>query len=183
MLDVVCILFQLFLIRRFVHLIIDLEMDFNLVVKGRMIFINQRWVFSDINTIDSDKIKNIRSSYPNFIASFFDFGTIEVLTEGDQDLLGHNSIEYVSHPEEAVRNINTLLSGKAEIEEVIHNHYLKKILENFSDDSELTPEERKSAIGKYLAEYEEQIKKDYQESGDPETKKEIEEIYKDYYSK
>lgn len=32
-LDAICIMFQLFLIRRFVHLIIDLEMDFNLVVK------------------------------------------------------------------------------------------------------------------------------------------------------
>ncbi len=32
-LDVVCIFMQLFLIRRFIHLIIDLEMDFNVIVK------------------------------------------------------------------------------------------------------------------------------------------------------
>jgi hypothetical protein len=41
---------------------------------------------------------------------------------------------------------------------------------------------RKSIIRKYLEEYDFQIKKDYQEASDEITKKEIQEIYKQYYS-
>lgn len=82
-------------------------------------------------------------------------------------------------PEEAVSRINSLLSGKIEIEETIHNRYLRKVLEQFP---ELSPEDRKSAIKGYLRDYEQQIKKEYQESQDPEFKKEIEEVYRDYYA-
>ncbi len=177
-LDVICILFQLFLIGRFINLIIDLEMDFNIAVKWRMLFIDQNGMFSDINTIESDKIKNIRSTYPNFIASFFHFGTIEVLTEGDQDLLWHNKIEYVDQPERTVESINALLSGKIALEEHIHNLYLQNILGKFPD---LTGWDRKAAIKTYLAEYEDQIKKEYQSTQDPDMKRDIEEIYTEYY--
>jgi len=177
-LDVICILFQLFLIGRFIKLIIDLEMDFNIAVKWRMIFVDQNGMFSDINTIDADKIKNIRSMYPNFIASFFHFGTIEVLTEGDQELLWHNKIEFVDRPERTVENINAIISGKIALEEHIHNLYLQKILAKFS---KLPAKDRKTAIKTYLTEYEEQIKKEYQNTQDPEIKRDIEEIYTEYY--
>lgn len=177
-LDVICILFQLFLIRHFIRLIIDLEMDFNVAVKGRMIFINQEGVFSDINTIESDKIKSIRSTYPNFIASFFHFGTVEVLTEWDEAMMWHNMIEYVDRPEQTVQNINILLSGKIVLEEHIHNRYLQNIFAKFP---ELTGEERKKAIKTYLSEYEQQIRKEYQDTSDTELKKEIAEIYEEYY--
>ncbi len=153
-------------------------MDFNIAVKGRMIFINQEGVFSDINTIESDKIKSIRSTYPNFIASFFHFGTVEVLTEWDEAMMWHNLIEYVDQPEQTVQNINTLLSGKVVLEEHVHNKYLQNIFAKFPD---LTGEERKKAIKKYLSEYEQQIQKEYQESSDSELKKEITEIYEEYY--
>lgn len=189
LLDVFCILLQLYFIRRFVHLIIDLEMDFNLVVKGRMIFVNQHGIFSNINTIESDKIKTIRSSYPSFLSSFFHFGTIEVLTEGDQDLLGHNIIEYVSRPEEAVEEINNLLAGKSDTalsdtapkaETVRKNRFLENILKSFVGMSE---EEQKLAIRNYLRDHEEAIKQEYEQSEDPATKEEIEELYKEYYPK
>lgn len=177
-LDVICILFQLYMIRHFIHLIIDLEMDFNIAVKGRMMFVDQKGLFSDINTIDSEKIKNIRSTYPNFIASFFHYGTIEVLTEGDQELLGHNQIEFVDQPERTVEDINALLSGKVVLEEHVHNQYLRNIIAKFP---ELSGPERKAAIRKYLGDYELQIKKEYQETSNPETKRDIEEIYAEYY--
>lgn len=153
-------------------------MDFNIVVKWRMMFVNQDGMFSNINTIEADKIKNIRSSYPNFLASFFHFGTLEVLTEGDQNLMGHNIIEYVDQPEDTVENINALLSGKIVLEEHIHNKYLQNILTKFPN---LTGEERKMAIKKYLTEYELQIKKEYQSSQDSEIRRDIEEIYTEYY--
>jgi hypothetical protein len=88
---------------------IDLEMDFNVVVKGKLFFVNQNGVYSDINTLDADKIKNIKSSYPGFLASFFHYGTIEVLTEGDE-LMGHNVMQFVDRPERTVEQMNALLN-------------------------------------------------------------------------
>jgi hypothetical protein len=135
-------------------------------------------MYSNINTIESDKIKSIRSTYPNYLASFFHYGTLEVLTEGDANLMGHNIIEFVDRPELTVESINSLLSGKVVLEERVHNKYLQNILAKFP---ELSGMERKAAIKRYLEEYEMQIKKEYQASLDPETRQDIEELYREYY--
>ncbi len=177
-LDVLCIIFQLFVIRQLIHLMIDLEMDFNIAVKGKILFVNQEGMYSDINTLDSEKIKNIRSSYPGFLASFFHYGTLEVLTEGDEALMGHNIMQFVDQPERTVENLNSLLSGHIEIEERIHNAYLQKIIAGLGE----TPDGGKSeAIKKYLKDYESHIRRDYQETQDPKMKQEIEAIYSEYY--
>ncbi len=179
-LDLVCIGFQLMLLKRFEHLLIDLEMDFNIAVKGKIFFINQEGMYSKINTLEGEKIKNIRSSYPNFLASFFHYGTLEVLTEGDETLMGHNVMEYVGEPERTVENMNSLISGNARIEERVHGAYLTNILEQFPN---LDPKERKIAIAQYLRDYDAQIKRDYQATADAELRGEIEGIYRDYYAK
>jgi hypothetical protein len=59
----------------------DLEMDYNVIVPGKIYFVNQSGVLSSIQTIESDKIKTVRSSFPSKIASFFNYGTVDVLTE------------------------------------------------------------------------------------------------------
>lgn len=64
--DIVCILIQLGLMSKFVRLMINLEMDFNVVVQGRIFFINQSGMYSDTQTLSGDKIKTIRSTYPGF---------------------------------------------------------------------------------------------------------------------
>jgi hypothetical protein len=56
-------------------------MDFTVAIPGKMYFIDQVGMYANMDTIDADKIKNIRSSYPNFLASFFEFGTLDILTE------------------------------------------------------------------------------------------------------
>jgi hypothetical protein len=178
-LDVICIIFQLYLIRRFINLIIDLEMDFNIAVKGKIFFIDQSGMYSQINTLEAEKIKNIRSSYPNFLASFFHYGTLEVLTEGDETLMGHNIMEFVGEPERTVENLESLMSGKITIEERVHTTYLTKILDQFNG---LDPLERRGAIGQYLKDYESQIKREYQATTDAETRREIEEVYQEYYT-
>ena len=179
-LDVICIGFQLMLLKRFEHLVIDLEMDFNIAVKGKIFFVNQTGMYSNINTLEGEKIKNIRSSYPNFLASFFHYGTLEVLTEGDETLMGHNIMQYVGEPERTVESMNSVISGNAKIEERIHGAYLAHILEQFSN---LTTSERKVAIAQYLRDYDAQIKRDYQATTDSELRGEIEGIYRDYYGK
>ncbi len=65
-LDIVCILAQLALMSKFIRSMINLEMDFNVVVPGRIFFINQNGMYSDTQTLSGDKIKTIRSTYPGF---------------------------------------------------------------------------------------------------------------------
>ena len=63
-----------------------------------------------MQTIESDKIKTVKSSFPSKIASFFGYGTVDVLTEGDTEvILGTMSMYFVSDPDRIVTNIQSLL--------------------------------------------------------------------------
>ena len=91
----------------------DLEMDYNVVVPGKVFFVNQSGILSSVQTIESDKIKTVRSSFPSKIASFFNYGTVDVLTEGDtQAMMGTMSMYYVTNPDGVVANIQSLLDEK-----------------------------------------------------------------------
>jgi hypothetical protein len=59
----------------------DLEMDYNIVVPGKIFFVNQSGVLSSVQSLESDKIKTVRSAFPSKIASFFNYGNVEILTE------------------------------------------------------------------------------------------------------
>ena len=88
----------------------DLEMDYSIVVPGKIFFVNQSGVLSSVQSIESSKIKTVRSTFPSKIASFFNYGTIDVLTEGDtQMMMGTMSMFYVTDPDGVVANIQTLL--------------------------------------------------------------------------
>jgi len=88
----------------------DLEMDYNIVVPWKIFFVNQSGVLSSIQTIESDKIKTVRSMFPSKIASFFNYGTVDILTEGDtQAMIGTMSMYYVTDPDWVVTNIQSLL--------------------------------------------------------------------------
>ena len=85
-------------------------MDYNIVVPGKIFFVNQSWVLSSIQSIESSKIKTVRSIFPNKIASFFNYGTIDVLTEGDtQMMMGTMSMYFVTDPDGVVASIQNLL--------------------------------------------------------------------------
>lgn len=88
----------------------DLEMDYNVIVPGKIYFVNQSGILSSIQTIESDKIKTVRSSFPSKLASFFNYGTVDVLTEGDtQAMMGTMSMFYVTDPDGVVTSIQSLL--------------------------------------------------------------------------
>ncbi len=88
----------------------DLEMDYNIIIPWRIIFVNQSWLLSSSFSIEWDKIKTISASYPGSIASLFWYGTVEILTEWDSSsILGTMSMYYVTEPNEAVRLIQILV--------------------------------------------------------------------------
>jgi hypothetical protein len=177
MIDIVCIVLQLLALRKFVSNMINLEMDFTVAVPGKIYFVNQKGMYAEVQTLESDKIKTIKSSYPNFVASFFGYGNLEIMTEGDLSGLGTIVIEYVENPEETVENVNALLSGKFVPAENIHNAYLKRIISELGGEPKGA--EFRDAVKKFLADYESQIRTDY-EAGDDATKDEIEKIYADF---
>ena len=85
-------------------------MDFNMIVPGKVYFANQTGVLSSIQSIESGKIKTVRSMFPSKIASFFNYGTIDILTEWDtQDMLWTMTMYYVTDPDTVVSNIQSLL--------------------------------------------------------------------------
>ncbi len=88
------------------------------------------------------------------------------------------TMHYVDNPEDAVSNMNSLVSGRIEPLEKIHNVYLSKIISAYGINRDGSDFRKK--IREYLANYENQIRDDYLSAQDPETKREIEEIYREY---
>ncbi len=108
--DTLVMIMEIVFLKMFRKRMIDLEMDYNIIVPGKVFFVNQSGVLSSIQTIESDKIKTVRSSFPSKLASFFDYGTVDILTEWDsQAMLGTMSMYYVTDPDEVVASIQSLL--------------------------------------------------------------------------
>lgn len=108
--DIVIICMEIVFLRMYRKRMMDLEMDYNIVVPGKIYFVNQSGVLSAIQTIESDKIKTVKSSFPSKIASFFNYGTVDVLTEWDSEvMLGTMSMYFVTDPDGIVTNIQSLL--------------------------------------------------------------------------
>lgn len=102
----------------------DLEMDYNIFVPGKIFFVNQSGILSTIQTIDGDKVKTVQSIFPSKIASFFNYGTVHVLTEWDTAMIGTMNMYYVTNPDKAVAYIQELISIEEE-EEVKWNTKIK----------------------------------------------------------
>lgn len=111
--DTIVMIVEIIFLKMYRKRMMDLEMDYNIIVPGKVYFINQSGVLSSIQTIESDKIKTVRSSFPSKIASFFNYGTVDILTEGDtQAMMGTMTMYYVANPDEVVSNIQSLLDTK-----------------------------------------------------------------------
>jgi hypothetical protein len=130
--DIAALVAEFVLLQNLTKSLINLEMDYVLVIPGKLYFVNQRGFYTDIQSLDADKIKTIRLSFPNFIASFFHYGTVDVLTEGDEGLIGVMNMHYVDFPEETVKNIELLLDDDVKtlraMYDEVHNAYLRKII-------------------------------------------------------
>ena len=46
----------------------DLEMDYNIVVPGKIIFVNQSGMLSSSQAVEGEKVKTVTSKYPSWIA-------------------------------------------------------------------------------------------------------------------
>lgn len=113
MVDIILLVFQWVFLKMYRKRMIDLEMDYTIVSPGKVTFINQSGMLSQSQSVDGDKVKTVTSKYPSWIASFFHYGTIEVLTEGDA-LQGTTIIYFVPSPGETARFMEALIFRKEE---------------------------------------------------------------------
>lgn len=111
--DTFVMITEIAFLKKYRKRMMDLEMDYNIIVPGKVFFVNQSGILSSVQTIESDKIKTVRSTFPSKIASFFNYGTVDILTEWDNiTMMGSMSMYYVQDPDGVVNNIELLLSGK-----------------------------------------------------------------------
>lgn len=108
-LDFVIIISQFTFLEQYRKKMIDAEMDFNIIVHGKIFLINQSWVLSNTQTIESDKIKTIRSSFPDKISSIFNYWNIEILTEWDTAMMWALTMNHVMNPSQVVSSMQLLL--------------------------------------------------------------------------
>lgn len=79
--DGILLFIQWLLLGKYRKKMMDLEMDYNIVVPGKIIFVNQSGMLSSSQAVEGEKVKTVTAKYPSFISSFFQYGTIEIMTE------------------------------------------------------------------------------------------------------
>lgn len=179
-LEIICLLIQIYFNRLYNIQMINLDMDYILATKDQVYFLEQKAMYTDSRSLERDKIKTIRSTYPNFIASFFGFGDIAVLLEGGDDLThGIVQMQTIQAPEETVAHMYELFTGKWNRVSQIKNLYLKKIVE----EQKLMPDDPEfhSKVQQYMRDSESTIQRDYIECEDAKIKSDIYDLYKEYH--
>lgn len=109
--DIAFLFLQSLLIQKYRKKMIDLEMDFNVVIPWKIFFVNQSNMISNKQEIDGRKIKTIKSSYPSKLLSFFKVGNIEILTEWDANNLWAMSMYFVTEPDKTVTKLMKILEN------------------------------------------------------------------------
>ena len=118
--DVLLLFIQWILLGRYRKSMMDLEMDYNIVIPGKIMFVNQSGMLSSVSTIESDKVKTVSAKYSGWIGSFFNFGTIEIMTEWDSSTTtGTLPMYYVTAPNETARLIQSMLNRELTEEPLI----------------------------------------------------------------
>lgn len=134
--DTLVIIIELWLLRQYRKRMMDLEMDYNVLVQWKIFFVNQSWLLSEVQTIEGDKIKTVQSIFPSKIASFFNYGTINILTEGDTAMMGTMSMHYVTNPDKAVSLIQSFIDDIIKPVSIIEENNTKIVQNTNSVDTD-----------------------------------------------
>ncbi len=109
--DVCISVIQVVLMAYYRRRIIDLQMDYIIVIPGRVYFIDQTWVYKRVQTLRwYANIRLITSSFPNFFASLLNYGSIEIITKNDFSVETNVfHMHYIDNPIEIVNQMNQFL--------------------------------------------------------------------------
>lgn len=166
---------QLFLFYSYLKKMINLEMDFKIVVPGQIFFFNQNWLLWSSQTMNANKIKTMNTKYSGFLGSFFNYWDIVILTEWDQWWKWEMTMDYTWNPTRTVKEIKKVLDRDLETIERDVNILLKKF-ESEIWVSDVSSPENKEKLRSFVAKNDDFLKRQY-ELWDEETKREIKELY------
>jgi lipopolysaccharide/colanic/teichoic acid biosynthesis glycosyltransferase len=109
-LEVFLILFTYFLVSTHRKLIMNLELDFSLVVPGSFYVVNQKWVLSWRQCIIPQNIKTVEGKYSSTMWSILWYGDIKIFLEWNipqaQWLI---KLDHIQYPEKVVNFVNKVL--------------------------------------------------------------------------
>jgi hypothetical protein len=111
------LIIQIILVGFYRRHMIDLEMDYVLVVPNRVYFVDQIGIHRRTQSIKwVTNIRLITSSYPNFLWSLCNYGTIEVIVKNDTPAIAESyHMRYVNNPIEIVNQINMLIEESSNV--------------------------------------------------------------------
>ncbi len=113
--EVFFLIIQILLIGYYRRHMIDLEMDYVIVIPNRIYFMDQIGIYKRTQSIKwVTNIRLITSSYPSWIASLCNYGTIEIIVKSDTPaIVTSYHMRYVDHPIETVNQINQLIEKES----------------------------------------------------------------------
>ncbi len=115
--ELLFLIIQIILVGFYRRQMIDLEMDYVLVMPNRVYFVDQIWIHRRTQSIKwVTNIRLITSSYPNFLWSLCNYGTIEVIVKNDTPAIAESyHMRYVANPIEIVNQINMLIEENSNV--------------------------------------------------------------------
>jgi uncharacterized membrane protein YdbT with pleckstrin-like domain len=98
----------------------DYKMDFCVITPQEIASYNQSGILRrNSRTIDADKIKTVTVDWSGFVKSFFNFGDIRFLSEGDTAEGGDITLHFVFDPNETKNKVRNLI--EPHLQEHINN--------------------------------------------------------------
>lgn len=168
-------LIQLVFFSSYLPKMINQEMDFRVVIPGKLVFSNQNGFLSNSQTMLSSKIKTINTDFKSFLWSFFNYWEVHILTEWDSGMEGKMILDYTWAPNDTVKEIEKVLYNNLQAIEDEVNILLQKLNHEIWIENVDTKENMDKLI-KYVKQNEQKLK-DLYETADDETKREIKQLY------
>lgn len=175
-LNVVLLIAQWMFFYSYLINMINLEMDFTIAREWNLLFYNQNGFFMESQNMNARKIKTMNGWYSWFLGSFFNYGSITILSEWDQS--GDKwqmKLTYIGNPNKTIKDMQKILNNDIEALEKEINIILKRILTRLWIDNIRLPDS-KQKLKKYLEKNENSFQELYN-AWNQETKNEIKEIY------
>lgn len=174
--NVILLFFQIWLFYSYLKNMINLEMDFKIIIPWQILFFNQSWIlWWNTQTMNADKIKTMNTKFAWILWSFFNYWDIIILTEWDQWWIWEMVMDHTWDPNKTLQEMQKVLDKNLELIEKEVNVLLKK-LENEIWIKDINSEENRERLRKFINENEWKMKELY-ENCDEETKREIKELY------
>lgn len=173
--NAVLFIIQLGLFYSYLQNMINLEMDFNVIIPWKILFYNQNGLLGTSQSMNADKIKTMNTKYSGLFGSFFNYWDIIILTEWDKENNWEMRMDYIWNPTKTVKEVQKVIWNDIASMENEVNLLLKK-LENEIWILNISTPENKEKLKNYVLNNEEKLKELFEKS-DEETKRELRELY------